>query len=362
MSFRALRRLLVSSNSSFVALDARHADTLAFIGSAIARGERVADDALAAACGSDYSEAREHASKLAAPMLVPVGKGQRIAIVNFRGLVTYDLEFQPFAVSMRLFTEHMRALTADETVKSIVLYMDSPGGSVVGLPEAADAVYEARKAKKVTAVVDVLCASAAYYVASQASEIVALPSGEGVGSIGVRMMHVDCSGALDASGIAITHIYSGDYKVEGNPHEPLSEDARARFQEECDTLYLGFLAAVSRGRGASIETVRDTFGKGRVLSPFEARRVGMIDKLDEPLSALCKLGLVAVSAGSEALSFTASEVSDEVAPLPVATNSVEAVEPQDEIVNQELTSSSQVDVAAVADLEARRALLDLMSY
>ena len=63
----------------------------------------------------------------------------------------------------------------DPGVGSIVLDIDSPGGDVDGVDELASEIYAARKQKKITAVSNCLCASAAYYLVSQASEIVVSP-------------------------------------------------------------------------------------------------------------------------------------------------------------------------------------------
>lgn len=371
MSYRDFRRMLVASNGTIAAIESRAASALAIAGAAIARGERVSDGMLAAAAGASDQSALDaikvEAAKWAAPMLVPMGKsGNKMAIVSFRGLVTYDFEMQPLALSLRAFTAHMRQLAADESVKSIVLYVDSPGGSVYGLPEAADAVWEARKSKRVTAVVDVLCASAAYFVASQATEIFAMPSGAGVGSIGVRMMHVDCSRAMQSAGVTFTHIYSGEYKVEGNPYEPLSEDARARYQLECDTLYQQFLSTVARGRGTTAANVRENFGKGRVLMPAEAKRVGMIDKLEEPGIALNRLGVFAFASQAEPSAAVvtgneqqATEVEDT---KPQATETVADPPAQEELVNQELTSNNEVEQPPQDARIRLRAALDLYRY
>lgn len=367
MSFRELRRAIIGANNSFAAIEPRAADALCALGVNLAKCERVADEVIAAACGpavqargddAGGAEAmRERAAALASPSYFPAPRGMKTAVVHLTGLITYDIEFQPYAVSTKLFAETMRGLAADETVKSIIMFVDSPGGTVVGLPEAADAVWQARQTKKVTAVVDVLCASAAYYIASQASEITALPSGVGVGSIGVRMMHMECSRAMDAAGISVSHIYSAPYKVEGNQFEPLSEETRARWQLECDTLYMGFLAAVSRGRGIDIKTVKETFGGGRVLMPFEARKVGMIDRLETPRDALGRLGVGAVSASAETPEVTADVAAPEQSS---ASNDVKTSDV--EIVNNVLTEGLASVESPAQVLERERLLLELASY
>ncbi|MFN3746694.1 MAG: S49 family peptidase [Hyphomicrobiaceae bacterium] len=322
MKLAQLRRTLVARNGAILAMLGARADTLAALGLRIARGERVTDEETLEAFGTLPSEAifalhagtaeraaregdegradevRAVAARLAQPLFVPGAGGRRIALVSFRGAVDYDVELQPYMVSSRRFTRVMKELTLDDSVTSIVVVFNSPGGLVTGTPEAADALFAAREAKKVTAVVDTMAASAAYWIASQASEIVCLPSGLGVGSIGVRMMHLDCSRALQAGGITPTLIYEGKYKVEGNMFEPLGEEARARYQLECAMLYGDFLEAVARGRGVPVAKVREEFGQGRLLMPAEARKAGMLDRLEETDASFQRLGLLAAPAAA----------------------------------------------------------------
>jgi signal peptide peptidase SppA len=221
-------------------------------------------------------------------------------VVSFRGVVNYDVEFQPYAVSTRQFARTMRDLAADTSIKSIVIVFDSPGGMVTGTPEAADAVFAAREGKKISAVVDTMAASAAYWVASQCSEITCLPSGFGVGSIGVRMAHVECSAMLQNEGIIFTHIFSGEYKTEGNMTEPLTEAARDRYQMECDLIYADFVAAVARGRQVTKAEVMDKFGKGRLLMPAEAKKLGLLDRLELLDDSYRRLGVISTPSDTSA--------------------------------------------------------------
>ena len=101
---------------------------------------------------------------------------------------------------------------ADRQVKGILLQIDSPGGTVGGLPELADEIARAGKIKPVTAIADGLAASAAYWLGSQATRFVATPSGE-LGSIGVFLLHVDASRGIDAEGLTPIYITSGTRAV-----------------------------------------------------------------------------------------------------------------------------------------------------
>lgn len=209
---------------------------------------------------------------------VGTGKSKRTAIVTAAGVALYDLEFQPYCFSTRLLAQTMDALASDATVESIVMIVDTPGGAVTGTVEAGDAVYATRKRKTVTAIVDPLCASAGFWIASQASFIVTVPSGE-IGSIGVLTLHLDQSKLLENIGIRPTFIFAGAYKVEGNQLEPLGSAAKAFVQGEIDKTYAQFVSVVARGRNTSVSDVLQRYGQGRVFSASDALAAGMIDRI-----------------------------------------------------------------------------------
>jgi signal peptide peptidase SppA len=169
-------------------------------------------------------------------------------------------------------------LVASERVGAIVIDVDSPGGTVDGVPELAEHVRGVRGVKPIIAVSNTFMASAAYWIASAADEIVVAPSGE-AGSIGVWSMHVDVSGLLEKFGEKVTLISAGKYKVEGNPYEPLTEEARAAIQQDVDHYYDLFVDAVAKGRGATTKAVRDGYGQGRMLTSKAAVEAGLANRV-----------------------------------------------------------------------------------
>jgi signal peptide peptidase SppA len=177
-------------------------------------------------------------------------------------------------------------LAADPGVKAIVLDVDSPGGSVYGVAELADKIRAVAKDKKVTGVANSEAASAAYWILSQAGEVVVTPNGQ-VGSIGVYLMHVDQSEELKAIGRSVTLLSAGERKTAGNPYGPLDQLGREELQASVDDYYDKFVRAVARGRGRQPATVRDGFGKGGMVRSEQAVSEGMADRvatLDEVLS------------------------------------------------------------------------------
>lgn len=189
-------------------------------------------------------------------------------------------------------TAAVNAAAADSDIANILLWVNSPGGMVTGTPELADAIFAARSSKRVIAFADPLAASAAYWAASQAHEVVVTPSGD-VGSVGVFMLHLDWSKYLSEAGIQPTFIHAGEFKVEGNPYEPLTDEARARFQKECDAIYASFIAAIARGRAIKPAQVREGFGKGRTMMSAEAKTAGMVDRIAVLPDLLARLGVSA---------------------------------------------------------------------
>jgi signal peptide peptidase SppA len=194
----------------------------------------------------------------------------------------------PSGTSVQEFTQQFRQAMNDPNVKAIVIDVDSPGGTVSGVDELATEIYNARKqgTKKITAVSNCLCASAAYYIASQANEFCVSPSSL-TGSIGVYQLHEDDSTALENLGVKFTFISAGKYKTEGNSFQPLDDEARTAMQGVVDDFYSMFTKAVARGRGVALKAVTNGFGQGRCLTAQDAVKQGLADRvatLDEVLS------------------------------------------------------------------------------
>lgn len=191
-------------------------------------------------------------------------------------------------------TERFGALfdraVADPDIGSIVMEVDSPGGSVSGVEELSAKIFNARGAKPIIAVANTLAASAAFYVATAADEMVVAPSAE-VGSVGVFSVHTDISGADQQRGIRRTIIKAGRLKAAGNPLEPLSDEARAVIQENVDEFFSLFIEALARNRGVSTERVRTGFGEGRVLPARMAVQAGMADRIATLEDVLVELGV-----------------------------------------------------------------------
>jgi capsid assembly protease len=213
-----------------------------------------------------------------------------IAVVPLKGLLmSGGLLSMLFGIDpVRDFEVSLERAAKDDAVKQIVLDVDSPGGSVENMPELAAKVAAVKRKKPITAVVNTLAASGAYWLASQASEIAITPSGE-AGSIGVYTIHRDVSAAAEQAGMKFTVISAGKYKTERNPYEPLSDSAEAALQESVNDYYELFTKGVAAGRGATLEQVKSGFGQGRALTAKRAVRAGLADRVatfDEVIAGL----------------------------------------------------------------------------
>jgi signal peptide peptidase SppA len=176
---------------------------------------------------------------------------------------------------------------ADPEVKGIAFAFDTPGGMVAGNFDLVDHIYENRGKKPIAGFADEHAYSAGYSLIS-AVDVGRITVGRtgGVGSIGVVTAHVDVSAAMDRMGVKVTFIHAGKYKVEGNPYEALSDEAKARIQTRIDSLYDLFTRTVARNRGMDEKAIRDT--EALTFSASEAVSNGLADSigsLDDAIAA-----------------------------------------------------------------------------
>jgi signal peptide peptidase SppA len=207
------------------------------------------------------------------------GGADKIAVIPIQGVLTKDGPAW-YGTNYDTIGKAVEDAAANPDVKHIVLAVDSPGGEVTGLPETAALIAEAAKVKPVTAMVDGMSASAAYWLASQANSIVLTPSGE-VGSVGVRTMHVDVTKMMEDQGYKVTELSSGDFKTEWSPYKPVSEEAKADMLTRLQATHREFVDAVATGRGsrATREMRAARFGEGRMFSSSAAMTHGLVDRV-----------------------------------------------------------------------------------
>ncbi|MCA0025481.1 MULTISPECIES: S49 family peptidase [unclassified Mesorhizobium] len=256
-----------------------------------AKGGSLSDDEVQARIGDRRSDSTP-----------PAAGG--IAVLPVHGVISQRMGMMSEisgGTSTEALAQQFRAALSDDAVKAIVFSHDSPGGGTYGVDELAAEIRAARGVKPIIAQVDSLSASASYYLASQADEIVVTPGGE-AGSIGVYSVHQDISKMLENEGVKPTLIKAknGIYKAETANIHPLSEEAHDYLQQRVDVAETAFISAVAAGRRVSQASVRDNFGKGRMFGAAELVKRGMADRVGTMQDTLQRLGASSPRLGAAA--------------------------------------------------------------
>jgi signal peptide peptidase SppA len=178
--------------------------------------------------------------------------------------------------------DEVEAVLSSADVRGVLLELDTPGDEAGGVFDLADRLSELQRAsgKPIWAIADEAALSAGYAIASVAEQIWLTRTAE-VGSIGVVAVHVDQSEADRQAGLAYSFVHAGAHKIDGSPHLPLSDSARARIQADVDALNDAFVDLVARNRGIAVETIHRTeaatFRGERAVAAGLADRIGSFD-------------------------------------------------------------------------------------
>ncbi len=184
----------------------------------------------------------------------------------------------PNATGYNAIRSMLNAAVADNDVARIVMDFNSFGGQAAGCFELAEDIRAARAVKPIHAVVDAYAFSAAYALASACTDITVTPTGE-TGSIGVVATHTNVKGLMDKIGFDISMIHAGKHKVDGNPFEPLSDDARADIQTSVDRFYDRFTSLVAAGRGSRMSQEQARATEAKCFDAAESISLGLADRI-----------------------------------------------------------------------------------
>ena len=201
--------------------------------------------------------------------------GPHTALIEVRGEIAAGAE-----ASAENLLPGIKTAFEDEGAKAIVLRINSPGGSPVQAGIINDEIRRLKKlhpGKKVYAVIEETCASAAYYIAVSADEIYA-DKASVVGSIGVLMDSFGATGLMEKVGVERRLITAGENKGMADPFSPLQPKHRAYIQAMIDQIHQQFIAVVKQGRGARLKETPETFS-GLFWNGEQALRNGLIDHL-----------------------------------------------------------------------------------
>ena len=196
-------------------------------------------------------------------------------ILPIEGSMTHKAGFLDAASGIQSYESIRSTLEdalKDPKVKSVLLDMDSPGGSVAGAFDLRD--YIKSYDKPIYALARDSMASAAYLIGSACDKVYTTQTGS-VGSIGVVAMHLDQSEANKTRGIKPTFIHAGAMKTAGNPHEKLEGEALDYLQDSVNQSYDMFVNAVADVRDIDAQAIRDT--EARVYRGEKAVEIGLAD-------------------------------------------------------------------------------------
>lgn len=232
------------------------------------------DEELSLVSAKTYSEI--------SPSSLSLNNGSKVAVIYASGgITTGSSSSSPFGGQMLGSDTIVRAVNTaaeDESIKAIVLRVDSPGGSALASDLMWHAIEKAKKEKPVVVSMADYAASGGYYISCNADKIVAEPSVL-TGSIGVFMGKPNVKGMYDWLGVSNEYILRGKNAGLFRETESWTEEERAKFQQQAnDIYYTDFVPKVAKGRDMSEEKV-NSLGQGRVWTGAQAKENGLVDIL-----------------------------------------------------------------------------------
>lgn len=192
----------------------------------------------------------------------------KIAVIDITGVI----------LTADKIDSQLRAYANDDSVKAIVLHIDSPGGAASPSQEIYHEVLRLRreKHKKIVASIDSVGASGAFYIASSCDRIYANQASV-VGSIGVVMEWTNYGELLRWAKLKNITISAGELKTAGDPSRDLTPKEQAYFQSLVDNMYGQFIHDVAFGRHTTEDKIKP-LATGQVWTGQQALPLGLIDK------------------------------------------------------------------------------------
>lgn len=220
-----------------------------------------------------------------------VGSTAVIPIEGVIGRKYSDSLHSSGVVSIDVLDRILQAAEMDESVDSVLMVFDSPGGIAMGVPEVAATINRVKQGKPVVAFADGLMCSAAYWLASQCDMILATQSAD-VGSIGIYLGLLDSSRAMEMEGLRVELFKSGKFKGMGFPGTSLTDAQRELLQERVDRIFASFSASVRQGRAESIRgkmemmEISDESMQGQSFDAATALQLNLVDGINTIAGAL----------------------------------------------------------------------------
>ena len=181
--------------------------------------------------------------------------------------------------SLDILTRDFNRLLENDSIETIVLDIDSPGGVVNCVQEFANMIFAARDKKPIYAVTSGAMASAAYWIGAAAEEVFVTDEAAVTGSIGVVVSHVDYSKLEERLGIKTTEIVAGKKKRITSGAAPLSEEGRAELQARVDHIYNAFVGDIAKFRNVEVERVLAEMADGQIFLGSQGVEAGLVDEV-----------------------------------------------------------------------------------
>ena len=205
-----------------------------------------------------------------------------VGILRIEGVITQksDIFTMIFGgATLDTLAEDFRSLVENDDIDTIILDIDSPGGTVSGVQEFANMVFDAREKKRIISISSSIMASAAMWIGA-AADIVLISGGTVVtGSIGVLTTHVDVSGLEQDLGIKTTEITAGREKRIASTFAPLTDVGRSTLQAQVDKIMEVFVGDIAKFRGVSDQEVRSNMADGKTFIGDNAVKAGLVDDI-----------------------------------------------------------------------------------
>lgn len=197
--------------------------------------------------------------------------GDKIAVVDLEGVI----------LSPTTVVDELKGFADDESIKAIILHVNSPGGGVAASEEIYREVKRIRdeKKKRIVSSIETVGASGAYYISSATNKIYA-DEGSIVGSIGVISEWVNYEELLKWAKLKQITFKAGEFKDTGNPARPITPAEKEYLQSLIDNMHTQFIQAVADGRHMQVNAVK-TFADGKVWTGQQALTMKMIDQVSD---------------------------------------------------------------------------------
>jgi len=212
-----------------------------------------------------------------------------IAVIKIDGVIAKrvsEIARSSGVTDLDMLIEGLLQVKKRDDICGVLLDVNSPGGSVTGVPEAAEVISDLATIKPVVAYTDMMMASAAFWLSAGASEIIASQSAM-VGSIGVYMAFLDVSRQLEKEGKKLELFKTGKFKAIGFPGTSLTDEQREHLQAEVDMVFTWFKAAVLKNRVVPNEAM-----EGQTFMAEDAKRNGLIDGIGTVEDAMQELRMI----------------------------------------------------------------------